>query len=220
LPGRRSFAQGRPPLWPAAHRQGLLRERFGPRQNDGNPMQTAATGVQQPVSSPPSPPDKCDTSPSFPALGWCWFYIFLGPCLVLHPASDPRSDGRGRAGVNNLPWPCSRARLIRHAGLERAVFSALVKFFAAQAVHFRCPNRFLFAFSILVFGAALHWATPEQVIWIGRFLLYSGSRCSIFSSSSIFWSMVVDIFNSDQGQAAVWIHRGRRNPRCDLSGRA
>jgi hypothetical protein len=48
-------------------------------------------------------------------------------------------------------------------------------------------------------GAALHWATPEQVVWIGRFFFIWISVFNLFVVS-IFWSMVVDIFNSEQGK--------------------
>jgi ATP:ADP antiporter, AAA family len=56
-----------------------------------------------------------------------------------------------------------------------------------------------FALTILAFGAALHFATPEQTVWVGRFFFIWTSVFNLFVVS-IFWAMVVDIFTSDQGK--------------------
>src|SRR4029078_11217282 len=56
-----------------------------------------------------------------------------------------------------------------------------------------------FAVTILAFGAALHFATPEATVWIGRFFFILTSVFNMFVVS-IFLSMVVDIFTSEQGK--------------------
>jgi len=106
-----------------------------------------------------------------PALGWCWLYIFsvLASYYILRPIRDQMGVA---GGVNNLPWLFT-GTLIAMLVLN-VPFSALVKFLPRK--QFISLSYRFFAASILAFGAALHWATPQQV---------------------------------------VWIHRGRRNPRCD-----
>ena len=56
--------------------------------------------------------------------------------------------------------------------------------------------------TILAFGAALHFMTPEATVWIGRFFFIWTSVFNLFVVS-IFWAMVVDIFTSGAGQAPV-----------------
>ena len=134
------------------------------------------------------------TPAELPALGWCWFYIFsvLASYYILRPIRDQMGVA---GGVNNLPWLFT-GTLIAMLVLN-VPFSALVKFLPRK--QFISLSYRFFAFSILVFGAALHWATPEQVVWIGRFFFIWISVFNLFVVS-IFWSMVVDIFNSDQGK--------------------
>jgi AAA family ATP:ADP antiporter len=98
-------------------------------------------------------------------------------------------------GVNNLPWLFT-GTLIAMLVLN-VPFSALVKFLPRK--QFISLSYRFFAASILVFGAALHWATPEQVVWVGRFFFIWISVFNLFVVS-IFWSMVVDIFSSEQGK--------------------
>jgi len=129
-----------------------------------------------------------------PALGWCWLYIFsvLASYYILRPIRDQMGVA---GGVNNLPWLFT-GTLIAMLVLN-VPFSALVKFLPRK--QFISLSYRFFAASILAFGAALHWATPEQVVWIGRFFFIWISVFNLFVVS-IFWSMVVDIFNSDQGK--------------------
>jgi len=94
LPGRRSSRRAAPFM--ASSSPARLCASASVSPNDGIRCRRRH-GVQQPVSSPPSPPDKCDTSRASCARLVLVLH-FLGPCLVLHPASDPRSDGRGRRG--------------------------------------------------------------------------------------------------------------------------
>src|SRR6266567_2185999 len=134
------------------------------------------------------------TPAELPALGWCWFYIFsvLASYYILRPIRDQMGVA---GGVNNLPWLFT-GTLIAMLVLN-VPFSALVKFLPRK--QFISLSYRFFAASILVFGAALHWATPEQVVWIGRFFFIWISVVTLFVVT-IFWSMVVDIFNSEQGK--------------------
>ena len=134
------------------------------------------------------------TPAEVPALGWCWLYIFsvLASYYILRPIRDQMGVA---GGVHNLPWLFT-GTLIAMLVLN-VPFSALVKFL--PRTQFISLSYRFFAASILVFGAALHWATPEQVVWIGRFFFIWISVFNLFVVS-IFWSMVVDIFNSEQGK--------------------
>ena len=134
------------------------------------------------------------TSAELPALGWCWLYIFsvLASYYILRPIRDQMGVA---GGVNNLPW-LFLGTLIAMLVLN-VPFSALVKLLPRRqfiAISYR-----FFALSILAFGAALHWATPEQSIWVGRFFFIWTSVFNLFVVS-IFWSMVVDIFSPEQGK--------------------
>jgi AAA family ATP:ADP antiporter len=134
------------------------------------------------------------TSAELPALGWCWLYIFsvLASYYILRPIRDQMGVA---GGVNNLPWLFT-GTLIAMLVLN-VPFSALVKLLPRRqfiAISYR-----FFALSILAFGAALHWATPEQTIWVGRLFFIWTSVFNLFVVS-IFWSMVVDIFSPEQGK--------------------
>jgi AAA family ATP:ADP antiporter len=134
------------------------------------------------------------TSAELLALGWCWLYIFsvLASYYILRPIRDQMGVA---GGVNNLPW-LFLGTLIAMLVLN-VPFSALVKLLPRRqfiAISYR-----FFALSILAFGAALHWATPEQTIWVGRFFFIWTSVFNLFVVS-IFWSMVVDIFSPEQGK--------------------
>ncbi|HWB45606.1 MAG TPA: MFS transporter, partial [Hyphomicrobiaceae bacterium] len=56
-----------------------------------------------------------------------------------------------------------------------------------------------FAANILLFALALHWATPEQTVWVGRLFFIWISVFNLFVVS-IFWALVVDIFSSEDGK--------------------
>ena len=129
-----------------------------------------------------------------PALGWCWLYIFtvLASYYILRPIRDQMGVA---GGVNNLAWLFT-GTLIAMLVLN-VPFSALVKLLPRRqfiAISYR-----FFAITILLFGAALHYATPEQTVWVGRFFFIWISVFNLFVVA-IFWSMVVDIFSSEQGK--------------------
>lgn len=151
-------------------------------------------------SAPESPSLKflrrlIDVMPAeLPALGWCWLYIFsvLASYYILRPIRDQMGVA---GGVNNLPWLFT-GTLVAMLVLN-VPFSALVKLLPRR--QFISLSYRFFAVTILAFGAALHWASPEQTIWVGRFFFIWISVFNLFVVS-IFWSMVVDIFSSEQGK--------------------
>jgi ATP:ADP antiporter, AAA family len=133
-------------------------------------------------------------SEELPALGWCWLYIFsvLASYYILRPIRDQMGVA---GGVNNLPWLFTGTLVVMLA--LNVPFSALVKSLPRRQF-IPLTYRF-FAVTILAFGAVLHWATPEQTIWIGRFFFIWTSVFNLFVVS-IFWALVVDIFSSEQGK--------------------
>jgi ATP:ADP antiporter, AAA family len=127
-----------------------------------------------------------DVTPAeLPALGLCWLYI-------LRPIRDQMGVA---GGVNNLPWLFTGTLVVML--VLNVPFSALVKTLPRRQF-IPLTYRF-FAVTILAFGAALQFATPEQAIWIGRFFFIWTSVFNLFVVS-IFWAMVVDIFTSEQGK--------------------
>jgi AAA family ATP:ADP antiporter len=136
-----------------------------------------------------------DVTPAeLPALGWCWLYIFsvLASYYILRPIRDQMGVA---GGVNNLPWLFTGTLIVML--LLNVPFAALVKMLPRR--QFISLTYRFFAITILAFGAALHWANPEQAIWIGRFFFIWTSVFNLFVVS-IFWQMVVDIFSSEQGK--------------------
>jgi AAA family ATP:ADP antiporter len=136
-----------------------------------------------------------EVSPAeLPALGWCWLYIFsvLASYYILRPIRDQMGVA---GGVNNLSWLFTGTLIVML--ILNVPFSAIVKLLPRKQF-FSLSYRF-FALSILAFGAALHFATPEQTIWVGRFFFIWISVFNLFVVS-IFWSLVVDIFSPEQGK--------------------
>jgi ATP:ADP antiporter, AAA family len=136
-----------------------------------------------------------DVTPAeVPALGWCWLYIFcvLASYYILRPIRDQMGIA---GGVNNLPWLFTGTLIVML--LLNVPFAALVKTLPRR--QFISLTYRFFAITILAFGAALHWANPEQTVWIGRLFFIWTSVFNLFVVS-IFWQMVVDIFSSEQGK--------------------
>ena len=51
----------------------------------------------------------------------------------------------------------------------------------------------------MLFALALHWSGPESAIWVGRVFFIWTSVFNLFVVS-VFWAMIVDLFNSEQGK--------------------
>jgi AAA family ATP:ADP antiporter len=134
------------------------------------------------------------TPAELPALGWCWLYIFsvLASYYILRPIRDQMGVA---GGVNNLPWLFTGTLIVML--ILNVPFSALVKLLPRR--QFISLSYRFFAVTILAFGAALHWATAEQAVWVGRFFFIWISVFNLFVVS-IFWGLVVDVFSSEQGK--------------------
>jgi ATP:ADP antiporter, AAA family len=136
-----------------------------------------------------------DVRPSeVPALAWSWLYIFslLSSYYIMRPIRDQMGIA---GGVNNLQWLFT-GTLVGML-LLNLPFSYLVKTFPREtfiAISYR-----FFSANILLFALALYAATPEQTIWVGRIFFIWTSVFNLFVVS-IFWQMIVDVFNSEQGK--------------------
>ncbi len=136
-----------------------------------------------------------DVRPSeVPALAWSWLYIFslLSSYYIMRPIRDQMGIA---GGVNNLQWLFT-GTLIGML-LLNLPFSYLVKTFPRQT--FITISYRFFSANILLFALALYVATPEQSIWVGRIFFIWTSVFNLFVVS-IFWQMIVDVFNSEQGK--------------------
>ncbi len=149
------------------------------------------------------------TAAELPALGWCWLYIFsvLASYYILRPIRDQMGVA---GGVNNLPWLFTGTLIVML--VLNVPFSALVKLLPRR--QFISLSYRFFAVTILAFGAALHWATPEQTVWVGRVLLH----LDVGVQSVRRLDLLVDGGRHLQlraGQAAVRVYRRRCDTRRD-----
>src|SRR5580692_10259056 len=128
------------------------------------------------------------------ALAWAWLYIFslLSAYYILRPIRDQMGVA---GGVNNLQWLFT-GTLVGML-LLNLPFSYLVKTLPRE--RFIPISYRFFSANILLFTLALYLATPEQTIWVGRIFFIWTSVFNLFVVS-IFWQMIVDIFNSEQGK--------------------
>ena len=128
------------------------------------------------------------------ALAWSWLFIFsvLFSYYILRPIRD---DMGVAGGVENLQWLFSGTLLGMLA--VNPPFAALVA--RLPRVKFITVSYRFFAVNLLLFVAALHWASAEQNIWVGRVFFIWTSVFNLFVVS-IFWAMMVDVFDADQGK--------------------
>ncbi len=98
-------------------------------------------------------------------------------------------------GVNQLPWLFT-GTLVGML-LVNLPFAYLVKKLP-RSRFIPLTYRF-FAANILMFAAALHLASPEQTIWIGRLFFIWASVYNLFVIS-LFWQLNVDLFDPEQGK--------------------
>ena len=128
------------------------------------------------------------------ALAWSWLFIFsvLFSYYILRPIRD---DMGVAGGVENLQWLFTGTLLGMLA--VNPPFAALVA--RLPRVKFIAVSYRFFAVNLLLFVAALHWASAEQNIWVGRVFFIWTSVFNLFVVS-IFWAMMVDVFDADQGK--------------------
>jgi AAA family ATP:ADP antiporter len=129
-----------------------------------------------------------------PALGWSWLFIFsvLFSYYILRPIRDEMGVA---GGVENLQWLFTGTLLGMLA--VNPPFAALVA--RLPRVKFIAISYRFFAANLLLFAVALHWASAEQDIWIGRAFFIWASVFNLFVVS-VFWAMMVDVFDADQGK--------------------
>jgi AAA family ATP:ADP antiporter len=128
------------------------------------------------------------------AMAWSWLYVFA--LFLAYYVLRPIRDELGVAGgVRNLPWLFT-GTLVAMLALN-PLFAYAVKRWTRErfiAIAYR-----FFSANLLVFMALLALATPEQHVWIGRAFFIWVSVFNLFVVS-VFWSLVVDIFNAEQGK--------------------
>jgi AAA family ATP:ADP antiporter len=127
-------------------------------------------------------------------VAWAWLYIFavLSSYYIMRPIREQMGVA---GGVHNLQWLFT-GTLIGML-LLNVPFAYLVKKLP-RSRFIPIAYRF-FAANTLVFALVLHFATPEQTIWIGRVFFIWISIYNLFVVS-VFWALIVDIFTSEQGK--------------------
>lgn len=127
-------------------------------------------------------------------LAWAWLYIFavLSSYYIMRPIREQMGVA---GGVNNLQWLFT-ATLVGLL-LLNLPFAYLVKTLP-RSRFIPITYRF-FAANILLFALLLHFADPAHSIWIGRAFFVWISVFNLFVVS-VFWALVVDVFNSEQGK--------------------
>src|SRR5271163_3363062 len=129
-----------------------------------------------------------------PALAWSWLYIFslLSSYYIMRPIRDQMGVA---GGVNNLQWLFT-GTLIGML-LLNLPFGYLVKKLP-RSRFIPLTYRF-FALNILLFAVALHLASAEQAVWVGRIFFIWASVYNLFVVS-VFWQLNVDLFSPEQGK--------------------
>ncbi len=136
-----------------------------------------------------------DVKPSeIAALGWSLLYVFsvLSAYYVIRPIRDEMGV---QGGVNNLQWLFTGTLLAMLA--VNPPFAALVRrlpreTFIAVAYRFFMAN-------LLIFMVLLSLSTETQNVWLGRVFFIWASVFNLFVVS-VFWALMVDVFNSEQGK--------------------
>ena len=129
-----------------------------------------------------------------PAVGWCWVYAFA--LLAANYILTPIRDQMGVAGgVRYLPWLF--VGTLAGTVLLNLPFGWLVKKLP-RSRFIPLTYRF-FAVMLLLFGVAMHFATKDQSVWVGRLFFIWVSVTNLFAIS-VFWQLNVDLFSPEQGK--------------------
>ena len=128
------------------------------------------------------------------ALAWSWLYIFsvFSAYYVIRPIRDEMGVA---GGVENLPWLFTGTLVGMMA--VNPPFAALVARLP-RARFISVAYRF-FAANLLAFCLLLSLSTAEQHIWVGRLFFIWTSVFNLFVVS-VFWGLMVDVFDSEQGK--------------------
>lgn len=126
-------------------------------------------------------------------LAWSMLYVFS--LFVAYYLLRPIRDELGVAGgIKNLPWLFSGTLIAML--LLSPLFSLLIKKYnRLTAINL---SYHFFALNLLIFYLLLMPAFNEYRLWTGRFFFIWLSVFNLFVVS-IFWSLIVDIFTSQQG---------------------
>ena len=127
-------------------------------------------------------------------LGWSWLYIFsvLSAYYIIRPIRDEMGVA---SGVENLPWLFTGTLL--GMMLVNPPFAALVA--KLPRVRFISVAYRFFMAHLLLFALLLKVSTPAQNIWVGRLFFIWASVFNLFVVS-VFWALMVDVFNAEQGK--------------------
>ena len=127
-------------------------------------------------------------------LAWSWLYIFsvLSAYYIIRPIRDEMGVA---SGVENLPWLFTGT--LFGMILVNPLFAALVAKLP-RARFISIAYRFFMA-HLLLFALLLKVATPAQNIWVGRLFFIWASVFNLFVVS-VFWALMVDVFNAEQGK--------------------
>ncbi len=128
------------------------------------------------------------------ALLWASVYFFsvLSAYYIIRPIRDEMGV---EGGIDHLPWLFTGTLIA--IIVANIPFAALTKKFARVKL-ISVSYRF-FILNLLIFIGLIHFATPEQKIWIGRIFFIWTSVFNLFVVS-IFWILMVDVFNLPQSK--------------------
>ena len=145
-----------------------------------------------------------------PALAWAWLYIFavLSSYYIMRPIREQMAVA---GGVQNIQWlfTATLAGLL----LLNVPFAYLVK--TLPRTRFIPITYRFFAANILLFAVILHFSDAAHSVWIGRAFFVWISIFNLFVVS-VFWALVVDVFNSEQGKRLFGFIAAARNHWRDL----
>jgi len=129
-----------------------------------------------------------------PAVLWAMLYVIA--LFLAYYVLRPIRDELGVAGgVHNLPWLFTGtllAMLMASPLFAWAVRSLPRRQFIALTYRF-------FAANLMLFALLLYAANPQWQVWVGRAFFIWVSVFNLFVVS-VFWSLMVDIFDSGQGK--------------------
>ena len=128
------------------------------------------------------------------ALAWSFLYVFA--LFLAYYVLRPIRDELGVAGgVRNLPWLFTGTLVAML--LVSPLFGFLVRHWPRErfiAIAYR-----FFTLNLLLFAAALFFATESHMVWVGRAFFIWVSVFNLFVVS-VFWSLMVDLFDAEQGK--------------------
>ncbi|WP_443090215.1 hypothetical protein ACTUM6_09325 [Basfia succiniciproducens] len=128
------------------------------------------------------------------ALLWSWLYVFA--LFLAYYTLRPIRDELGAAGgVTQLTWLFT-GTLVAMLMLT-PLYGYLVKYWKREK--FITISYRFFMLNLVVFAMLMATATGDVLVWTGRIFFIWVSVFNLFVVS-VFWSLMADIFNTDQGK--------------------